>query len=168
MDPKDFTTEDWYTVLEGASAASGLIMSSDMSGPIGLTKEATAALEVMREDRWQTPFMAAFRTEVLAATKERQEEFQRIAKARQEEMKAQKLSREQAQQMGLDSIRNAVALVESKAGAEAGAEYRQVIWEAAQKTAVAGKEGGFLGFGGKPVSAAEQNALEVIKGVLGL
>jgi hypothetical protein len=168
VDLKELTTDEWYTVLEGASAASGLIMGADVSGPIGLTKEATAALEVIREDRWQTPFMAAFRGEVLAATKGRQEEFKKIAQARQAEMKAQKPTREQAQQMGLASIRNAVALVDSKAGTEAGAEYRQVIWEASQKTAAAGKEGGFLGFGGKLVSDAEQNALSLIKDELGL
>ncbi len=168
MDPKDLTTEDWYTVLEGASAASGLIMSSDLSGPIGLTKEASAALEVMREDRWKTPFITAFRSEVMAATKERQEAFKKIAQARREAMKAQKPSLEEAQQMGLASIRNAVALVESKAGDEAAAEYRQLVWEAAQKTAAAGKEGGFLGFGGTAVSDAEQSSLNLIKGVLGL
>jgi len=168
MDPKMLSAEEWYTVLEGASAASGLIMSSDMSGPIGLTKEASAALEVMREDRWTSPFISAFRSEVMAATKERQQEFQKIAQARQAELKAQKPTPEQVKEMGLASIRNAVALVEDKGGSEAAAEYRQLIWETAQKTAAAGKEGGFLGFGGKPVSEAEQSALDLIKGALGI
>jgi hypothetical protein len=168
MDPKDFTTEEWYTVLEGTGAATGLIVVSDMSGPIGLTKEATAALDVMREGRWQTPFMTAFRSEVLAATKERQEEFKKIADARNEMLKEQRPSKEQAHQMGLEAIRNAVSLVESKAGAEAGAEFRQLVWEVAQRTAQAGKEGGFLGIGGTPVSEGEQAALDQIRTTLGM
>lgn len=168
MDPNELTTEDWYTVLEGATAASGLIMTADLSGPIGLTKEASAAVDVLREGQWKTPFIAAFRSQVLAGTKEQQEAFKQIAEARQEALKGQKPSHEQAVQMGLDAITGAVALVQSKAGDDAAAEYRQLIWEVAQKTAAAGKEGGFLGFGGKPVSDAEQASLDRIRGVLGL
>lgn len=166
MDPKDFTTEDWYTVLEGVGAVTGIIVVSDMSGPIGLTKEATAVADVLRDDKWQTPFIAALRTEVMAATKERQEELKKIAEAKQAEMKGQKMDRNQSMQMGLDTIKNSVAFVQDKLGAESAAEYREVLGEIAQKTAEAAKEGGFLGMGGTPISKGEQSALDQIKAVL--
>jgi hypothetical protein len=167
MDLKDFTTEDWYNALEGIGAVTGLIVVSDMSGPVGLMKEATAASEVLRDGKWQTPFITALRTEVLAATKERQEELQAIAKARQEALKEQQMDQAQMRQMGLDTIRKAVAFVEEQAGPEAGAEYRLALGEIAQKTAEAAKEGGFLGIGSKPISAGEQAALDAIKAALG-
>ena len=168
MDPKDFTTEDWYNVLEGIGAVTGIIVVSDMSGPVGLMKEATAAADALRADRWQTPFIAALRTEVLAATKQRQEELQRIAQAKQEALKGQKLDRTQAMKMGLEQIQSAVAFVENNAGAEAAAEYRQLLGEIAQQTAEAANEGGFLGIGSKPISQGEQVALDQIKAILGL
>lgn len=166
MDPKDFTAEDWYNVLEGIGAITGLIVMSDMSGPVGLMKEATAAADVLRDSKWQSPFMSALRTEVMAATKERQEELQKIAQAKQEALKSQKIDPAQAKQMGMDAIKNSAAFVAEKAGAEAGAEYRQALGEIAQKTAEAANEGGFLGIGSKPISAGEQAALDEIKAVL--
>lgn len=57
-------------------------------------------------------------------------------------------------------IRDAVALVEAKATAEEAESYRQFILAIAQAVAGASKEGGFLGVGGKPVSEAEQAALD--------
>lgn len=167
MDPKDFTTEDWYIVLEGVGAVTGLIVVSDMSGPMGLMKEATAAADVLRAGKWQTPFIAALRTEVMAATKERQEELKSLAEAKQAQLKEQKMDKAAARQAGLDSIRNSVAFVETNAGPEAAAEYRQVLAEIAQKTAEAAKEGGFLGMGGTLVSKGEQAALGEIKAALG-
>lgn len=168
MDQNELTTQEWYTVLEGASAATGVIAASDLSGPLGLVKEAAAGVEALRQGDWKTPFISAFRTEVLAASKERQEEFKKIAQARQAELMEQKPSKEQSFQMGLAAISNAVALVESKAGAEAAAEYRQLVYQTAVKAAEAGKEGGFLGFGGTLVSEKEQDALNQIKQLLGL
>jgi hypothetical protein len=168
MDPKDFTSQDWYTVLEGLGAVTGIIVVSDMSGPIGLTKEATAAADVLRDDKWKTPFIAALRTEVMAATKERQDELKQLAEAKQAEMKGQKMDRAQALQMGLETIKNSVAFVEEKLGAESAAEFRQLLGEVARKTAEAAKEGGFLGMGGTPVSKGEQAALDQIIAVLGV
>lgn len=166
MDLKEFTAEDWYNAFEGIGAVTGLIVMSDMSGPSGLMKEATAAADVLRAGKWQTPFIAALRAEMLAPTTERQEELQQIAQARQDALKEQRPEPEQVRQMGLDGIRKAIAFVESKAGAEAAAEYRLVLGEIAQKTAEAAKEGGFLGIGSKPISESEQAALDAINSAL--
>lgn len=168
MDPQEMTVRDWYSVLEGTSAATSLIVVSDMSGPLGLVKETSASLEPLRADSWKTPFMAAFRTAVLEASKEQQQEFMTIAKERQAELQEQRPTKEQTQEMALATIRNAVALVESKAGPEAASEYRQLAYQMAVKAAEAGKEGGFLGIGGTLVSGKEKAALDQVKEVLGL
>jgi hypothetical protein len=60
-------------------------------------------------------------------------------------------------------IAEAVALVDAKATAAEGDEYRQFALTVAEAAAAANREGGFLGIGGKPVSAAEQAALDDLR-----
>jgi hypothetical protein len=168
MDPNELTTDDWYTVLEGTGAVTGMVMLADVSGPIGMSKEAMAATDVLREDKWKSPFVAALRTQVFGATKEQQAELQKRAQEKQAAMQGQKMTPEQTRQMLLDAISGAVKLVDEKLGAETGSEYRQLLSEVAQKTAEAGKEGTFLGMGGTRVSSIEEQALADIKAALGL
>lgn len=168
MDPNELTADEWYTIIEGTGASSGLVMMSDMSGPIGVSKEAMAAMEVLREAKWSSPFMAALRTQMFGATKEQQAELQRRAQEKQAPLKGQKLTPEQARGFFLDSIKGAAALVEARLGAEDAAQYKQLLLEIAQKTAEAGKEGTFLGMGGTRISDMEQAALADIKSTLGL
>ena len=172
MDPKDFTTEDWYTVLEGAGAAAGVVAMSDPSGPIGLVKEAMASTEALREDTSQSPFITAFRTHVFGASKQQQDAFMKLAQEKQAEvqteLQGEKLTQEQALQKVLDTLRSAVQFVETKAGAEAAAEYRRLLLQTAQRAAEASKEGGFLGFGGTVVSDAERGMLEQVRTALNL
>jgi hypothetical protein len=168
MDPNELTTDDWYTVLEGTGAVTGMVMLADVSGPIGMSKEAMAAMEVLREDKWTSPFVTALRTQVFGATKEQQAELQKRAQEKQAAMQGQKMTPEQTRQTFLDAITGAVKLVDEKLGAETGAEYRQLLYEVAQKTAEAGKEGTFLGMGGTRVSSIEEQALADIKAALGL
>lgn len=168
MDPNEMTPDEWYTIIEGTGAISGLVMMSDMSGPIGVSKEAMAAMDVLREDTWKSPFMAALRTQMFGATKEQQAELQRRAQEKQAALKGQKLAPEQTRQMFLDSIGGAVGLVETKFGEETAAEFRKLLFQMAQKTADAGKEGTFLGMGGTRVSPLEEQALADIKATLKL
>ncbi len=168
MDPNELTPDEWYTIIEGTGSTSGLVMMSDMSGPIGVSKEAMAAMDVIRQDKWSSPFMAALRTQMFGATKEQQQELQRRAQEKQAAMKGQKVSGEQARQMFIGSIKAAATLVDEKFGAETGLEYRQLLMEMAQKTAEAGKEGTFLGMGGTQVSNLEQAALADVRAALNL
>jgi hypothetical protein len=168
MDPNELTDDEWYTILEGTGAASGLIMMADMSGAIGVSKETMAAMDVLREDTWKSPFMAALRTRMFGATKAQQEEMQRRAQQTQQDLKNKNLTPGGARHMLLYSISSAVSLVESKFGAETAAEYRQMLYRMGEKTAEAGKEGTFLGLGGKQVSDLEKAALADLKTTLNL
>ena len=166
MDPNELTADEWYTIIEGTGATSGLVMMSDMSGPIGVSKEAMAAMDVLREDTWNSPFMAALRTQMFGATKEQQAELQRRAQEKQAAMKGQKLTPRAgpADVPGLDQ-RPQSTLVDEKFGAgNRGRSTASCSIEMAQKTAEAGKEGTFLGMGGTQVSNLEQAALADIKG----
>jgi hypothetical protein len=69
--------------------------------------------------------------------------------------------------------RNAIAkaqsvlgLLDRKATPDETAAYRGMLIQVAEAAANAAKEGGFLGFGGERVSAAEQDFLDELKGAL--
>ena len=55
----------------------------------------------------------------------------------------------------------------AKATPEEVKAFRRWLVAAAQAAADAAKEGGFLGFGGEPVSAGEQQMLDQVRAALG-
>ena len=63
-------------------------------------------------------------------------------------------------------LAEAVALVETKATDEERHAYKQFVLNVAEAAANANREGGFLGIGGKPVSANEQEAIDEIRRAL--
>jgi hypothetical protein len=70
---------------------------------------------------------------------------------------------------GVERIRNAVELLESKGASPEEVEaYKQFTITVAQRAAEADKSGGVLGIGGERVSEAEQAALDRIREALGV
>ncbi len=68
-----------------------------------------------------------------------------------------------AKRLTTNRLAEAVALVDSKATDEERHAYKQFVLTVAEAAANANREGGFLGIGGKPVSANEQAALDEIR-----
>jgi len=66
----------------------------------------------------------------------------------------------------VDELRTVSSLLDAKAPDEAAA-FKSWLLSVAQKSAEAGKEGGFLGFGGVAVSDAEKATLAEIAAALG-
>ena len=64
------------------------------------------------------------------------------------------------------SLREALGVLEQKATAEEVEAYRQFVLKVGETVARAHKEGGFLGIGGKEVSASEQAALDQLASTL--
>ncbi|HVF79411.1 MAG TPA: hypothetical protein VNA28_14030 [Solirubrobacteraceae bacterium] len=65
-------------------------------------------------------------------------------------------------------LAEAVAIVDGRATAEEAEEYKQFILSVAEAAASANREGGFIGIGGKPISANERAALDEIRKTLAL
>jgi len=65
----------------------------------------------------------------------------------------------------IETIRRATAIVKAKAADELE-DFRALVLEVAQRVAAAGKEGGFLGFGGVKVSEKERAAIVQITAAL--
>jgi hypothetical protein len=64
-------------------------------------------------------------------------------------------------------LREAIGILEAKSSAAEVDSYKKFVMTVAQAVAGAHKEGGFLGIGGKPISDAENQALDEISTAMG-
>ena len=64
-------------------------------------------------------------------------------------------------------LRNAMGILDAKATPQEVDAYKTFVMRLAQAVASAHREGGFLGIGGKPISDAENQALDEISSALG-
>lgn len=152
----DFTPEEWQTVGAAPILTSMYISMADPSGPIGLMKEMYAAAASVVETAKEGDAIQVIKD--LAADMQARTfkpELPRFS------------SKEEALAYAKDELGKAIALVEAKAPAD-GPAYRSWLYDTAKRAAEAGKEGGFLGFGGTAVSDAERAALADLAGVLGV
>lgn len=153
----DYTSDEWKTITSAPVLAGLLISVSDMSGPIGMAKEAYTVIKTV------TDTAADSSNELIKAVAEE-------IKARGGKPDLPNLpqgDRAGITAMLIDSCRQAVELVAKKSPAETEA-YKQWVISLAQKTAEASKEGGFLGIGGTPVSDEEKSAVENLASALGM
>lgn len=152
----DFTAEEWQTIGLSPIMSSMFISMADPSGPIGLMKEMFAAVSGVVE--------AAKDSDALQIVKDLAVDMQ--AKTFKPEV-PRFSSKEEAMSYAQAELGKAIALVEAKSPGD-GAAFRQWLYATAQKSAEAGKEGGFLGFGGTAVSDAERAALSQLAAALGV
>jgi hypothetical protein len=152
----DFTPEEWQTIGLSPIITSMYISMADPSGPIGLVKEMYAAVSSIVE--------SAKEADAIQIIKDLAIDMQ--AKAIKPELPKFN-SKEEALEYAKTELGKAVALVESKNPAD-GPAFRQWLYSTGQKAAEAGKEGGFLGFGGTAVSDAEKAALAQLASTLGV
>jgi hypothetical protein len=139
--------EDWSKVAAGPAAALLLVATSDLSGPVGAIKEFKAADAALRQSISGAPATSVMSAAFGGGLTET----------------ALKSVRELAKDKDalLRMITEGAAAFASRSPAEV-AEYKDTIRAVAKATAEASKEGGFLGIGGKRVSADEQVALDRI------
>jgi len=157
----DFTSEEWQLILSMPQIASLYLALASPSGPVGLVQEMIAStkglVEAIKSSSGNELVDA-----VAADIKEKAEKRERLEPPLQaskdpNEMKAR----------CLQTCRDVAALLSQKAPADAH-EYKQWVYQAAQNSANAAKEGGFLGIGGERVSEAETAALNEIAAALGI
>jgi hypothetical protein len=152
----DYTSEEWK-VVSSAPMMAGLVVSmSDMSGPIGIAKEALAVLDAINDTTTGT---SSELIKTVAAEIRAHGGRPDIAQLRTDLSKARATLIERCTQ--------AAALVGKKSPGEAGS-YKRWLVSLAQKTAKASKEGTFFGIGGTPVSQAENSAVRDLASALGM
>jgi hypothetical protein len=153
----DFTEEEWERLGRAPLLAGLAISLADPGGPIETLKESSAALGAVLEEAQNGEhggFVQAVARDVAAK-----------ATNRQNPMAGFKPERARAREQVLDELRAVNALLISKTTPEETAQFRDWLKTAAQRAALAAKEGGFLGFGGELVSENEQRMLDTLAGV---
>jgi hypothetical protein len=149
----DFTSEEWQLILSMPQVASLYLALASPSGPLGLVQEMIASTKGLVE-----AFKSTSGNELIDAVaadiREKAEKRERLDPP----LKTSKDPNEMKAQC-LQACRDVAALLSQKAPAEAQA-YKQWVYQAAQNSAMAAKEGGVFGIGGERVSEAETAALK--------
>ena len=157
----DFTPEEWQRILSMPQVASLYLALASPSGPIGLAQEMMAStrgiVEALKSSSGNELIDA-----VAAEYRERAEKRERMEAPLEpsrdpNEIKAQ----------CLQTCREPAALLAQKAPADAES-YKRWVYQAAQNSANAAREGGFFGIGGERVTEAETAALQELATALDL
>jgi hypothetical protein len=138
-----FSPEEWTAVLEGPTSAGMIVVTAAHGGTI---RESIAMSKAYVEARAQHGESELLDDIVAAKPKTDHTRYH---------------SAEEVRENGLKHLRDAVALLESKATAEEVDEYRRFVLALATKVAAAHKEDG------QSVSPAETEAIQQITAALG-
>jgi hypothetical protein len=152
---KDFSADEWKSVSAAPFLAGLIVTAADLSGPVGVTKEAVAVGRLITESG------ATSSSELIRSLAE---SFKGGARP---EMPPFPKERDQARTSLVNTCALAVAAVAAKAPLEVQ-EFKTWLMSIARGAAEAAKEGGFLGFGGTQVSEKEQSALSQLGAALGM
>jgi hypothetical protein len=155
----DFTDEEWTRLERGPLVAGMAITFADPGGPIEALKEGLASVKTIAE----TAKSGSDAEIVDALAKDVAEKAQR----RENPLKGFKPRGTMAGEEILDELRAVNQIVTEKATPDEAKAYREWLLQAAQRSADAAKEGGFLGFHAVRVSEGEQKMLDKLQDVLG-
>ena len=139
----DFTPDEWKLVLEAPPSAGLIVVTAQKGGTFRETIAMAKAYTEARQEHGESELL----DEITAAKPERDHTHYH--------------SPEELKQGGLQHLRDAVALVESKGTPDEVGEYRRFILTLADKVANAHREHG------QSVSDAEQQAIAEITTALG-
>jgi hypothetical protein len=150
----DFTEDEWARLGRAPLVAGMAISLADPGGPIEAIKESSAALKTLVEAAREGGY-GEFVQSVAKDVAER-------AQHRESPLAGFKPDRHNPREDILDELRAVNALLAEKATPEEAAEFREWLKSAAQRAALAAKEGGFLGIGAERVSEREQQMLDTL------
>ena len=153
----DFTEEEWARLGRAPLVAGMAISIADPGGPFESLKETSAALRTVveaAESNAHGELVRALAADVTAKARQRQNPLAGFS-----------ASGAQAREQILDELRAVNALLVEKVTPEEHDEFREWVKSTAQRTALAAKEGGFLGIGAQLVSEKEQQMLDVLAGI---
>ena len=152
----DYTPEEWTALVRSPFVAAMAITFADPGGPIEIVKETAAALRTVTEAvAGQPELLAAVKADALAQ-----------AQAHENPLADFKPRGADARQQVVEELRSVNAILSAKATADEAAAFRAWLVGAAQASANAAKEGGFLGIGAVQVSEREQQMLDELAAVL--
>ena len=144
----DFNAEEWSTIVEAPLLAGMRVVAAGRGGTI---RESLAIGKVYSEARRaqrESGLLDELVSSPPAVDPQRLQHMGDIAAATS------------------DRLREALRLLNEKGSAEDVDAYKGFVLSVAQAAAEAHKEGGFIGIGGKQISAEEQAALDELRALL--
>ena len=144
----DFNAEEWSKVVEGPLLAGMRVITADRGGTIRESMAMGQLYAQARQQQGGSELLDELVSSPPAMDPARMRSVGDVGQASSE------------------GLREALRLLEQKASAEEVDAYRDFVRGVARAVARAHKEGGFLGVGGKEVSADEQAALDEIEATL--
>lgn len=162
MSLKDnFTQEEWARVLGAPMIAGIAVTAAEPGGLWGAVKESVAVAAAIGKAKSEGGQNALIDAVVESyGTSEGRDQARGVLKHEAAGRKPPEIV-----EAAIAELTEVSQLVASKTPAEA-AGFKAWLGEIASKVAEAGTEGGFLGFGGEKVSAAEKATLDKIASVL--
>jgi hypothetical protein len=144
----DFNAEEWTKVVEGPLLAGLRVVAAERGGTIRESIALGKAYAQAREQHGENELLDEIVAQPPAVDRNRINRGDDIAAVADA------------------GLREAAAILAEKATPEELEAYRRFTLTVAEAVANAHKEGGFLGIGGKPVSASEQEALDAVAAIL--
>jgi hypothetical protein len=148
----EFTEDEWVRLGRAPLVAAMAISLADPGGPIEAIRETGAALRTVLDaarEGGHGQLVQAVAADVAGK-----------AQHRQSPMAGFRPRGADAREQILDELRAVNGLLLEKATPEETEQFREWLKAAAQRAALAAKEGGFLGFNAQRVSEGEQQMLE--------
>ncbi|HEY0406841.1 MAG TPA: hypothetical protein VGC89_14005 [Pyrinomonadaceae bacterium] len=159
MGSKDnFTTEEWQSLIKAPMLVSYAVAGAAPSGEDGFIQEMSAVADAIIEGGRQAAKSSLLEAVVADIIANAQDELRGPTET---------ISVSESKSRALDNCRHVVAILQTKASAEEGAEYKRWLLAVAQRVAAAAKEGGIFGFGAKQVSESETATINEIATALG-
>ena len=145
----DFTEEEWRQVLEAPPSAGMIVITAESGGSVRESFSMAKAYTEARQRHGDSELL------------------DEVVSTKPEVDRTRVGSREELKEHNLQNLRDAVAVLETKAGPEEVEEYKRFIVGLAERVAEAHREG-FMGLSGERVSDAERAAVEQIASTLGV
>jgi len=158
----NFTPEEWSRLVASPVVAGMAITAADPGGLWSLLQESMSsgwALLEAKQDAQATPLVKAVADDITNT-----ETRNAVRESFQSQFKGSQFA--DIKTKAIAELHSVSGLLDAKAPEDAAA-FKAWLWSVARKSAEAGKEGGFLGFGGVAVSDAEKATLEEIATALG-
>jgi hypothetical protein len=143
----DFTEEEWKQVLEAPPSAGLIVIGSDRGGSVRESFSMAKAYTEARREHGESELL------------------DEIVNAKPEMDRTRFKTPEELKQHSLQNIRDAIALLKTKATDDEVEQYRKFVIDLSSRVAEARKEG-FMGLSGERVSDAERSAIEEITSAL--
>jgi hypothetical protein len=145
----DFNAEEWSTVVEGPVLAGLRVVAASRGGSIRESIAVSKVYAAARQAQGDSEFLDALVSSPPAVDAQE-------VRARGGDIAT----------VSSERLREALRILREKATPEEVGEYERFVMEVGEAAAKAHKEGGFIGIGGKEISAEEQAALDEIQRIL--